>query len=377
MEFQVGETHSGYEFLEVLQRSKNGVEFRVKNTLVGRIETLRTIPEGSQHDPEQSERFLRQMRVHAGLIHPNIVTLFSAVELGNQLAITTELVDGLTVAGKLSSGPLQWVEAVGIARQILAAVAYAHQQGIVHRNISPENIIISAGGVVKLANFALAKGAASPRLTQVGVAIGNLKYTSPEQIKGIGEVDGRSDLYSLGMVLYEMLCGRPAFVMESEFELMAAQVASPPASPDEVNPQVPRALGPVLLKALAKNPAGRFQTAAEFDDALAGAGELPKIAPVETKTVAPPAAAAPLAARPAPPPVAAIAREDPPRAPDPPQKPEDLLPPPVLPTAPEEPVPQFLAAPPTQVLSRQQIVIASAAGACTGVLLAVVWLFVK
>lgn len=146
MEFQVGETHSGYEFLEVLQRSKNGIEFRVKNTLVGRIEALRTIPEGSRDDQEQAERFLRQMRVHAGLIHPNIVTLFSAVELGNQLAITTEMVEGTTVAEKLRSGPLPWPVAAAIARQILAALGYAHQQGIVHRNISPENMILVPGG---------------------------------------------------------------------------------------------------------------------------------------------------------------------------------------------------------------------------------------
>src|ERR1700683_1662383 len=114
MEFQVGETHAGYEFLDVLKRSKNGIEFRVMNTLVGRIEALRAIPEGSQNDQEQRERFLREMRVHARLVHPNIVPLFNAIELANQLVITTELVEGATVRDRLLLGPLPWEEGVVI-----------------------------------------------------------------------------------------------------------------------------------------------------------------------------------------------------------------------------------------------------------------------
>jgi eukaryotic-like serine/threonine-protein kinase len=377
MEFQVGETHAGYEFLDVLKRSKNGIEFRVKNTLVGRIEALRAIPEGSQNDQEQRERFLREMRVHARLVHPNIVTLFNAIELANQLVITTELVEGATVRDRLLTGPLPWEEGVIITRQMLAALAYAHSQGIVHRNISPENILIGAGGVMKLTSFALAKGASSPKLTQVGVAIGNLKYSSPEQIKGMGDVDGRSDLYSLGMVLYEMLCGRPAFVMKSEFELMAAHVGCQPVSPDEVNSKVPRELGPVLLKALAKNPAERYRTAAEFDEALVKfkVGEMLKTVPVEPKGVV-----APAVDRMAPPPVAAIAAAatspSPERRVNQPVK-EEGVGTGVSQTTPEARIPKFLAASGARFLSRQQIVIASAAGACTCGLLAVVWHFVK
>jgi eukaryotic-like serine/threonine-protein kinase len=371
MEFQVGETHSGYEFLDVLKRSKNGVEFRVKNTLAGRIEALRAISEGN--DPEQSERFLREIRLHAGLVHPNIVTMFHAAELGNHLVITTELVEGLTVADRVARGPLSWPEAVAITRQMLSAVGYAHQQGIVHRNITPENIITGPAGIMKLASFTLAKGTSSPKLTQVGVAIGNLKYISPEQIKGLGEVDGRSDLYSLGMVLYEMLCGRPAFVMESEFEVMAAQVGAVPVAPDELNPNVPREFGPVLFKALAKNPADRYQTAAEFDQALVKVCEVRKTTAVEPVPVAVPAVD-----EPATPAIAATVPEEPRPVPEPPTKPTIVprleFPPAVLQPLPVSPFP---AAPDAPVLSRRQIIIASAAGASTGVLLAMIWLFVK
>lgn len=373
MEFQVGETHAGYEFLGVLKRSKNGVEFRVKNTLVGRVEALRAIPEGLQNDPALSERFLREMRVHAGLVHPNIVTLFSAVELENQLVITTELVEGPTVADRLVQGPLPWSEAVAISRQILAALAYAHRHGTVHRNISPENIIIGTDGVMKLANFALAKSAGSPKLSQVGVPLGNLKYISPEQIKGMGNVDGRSDLYSLAMVLYEMLCGHPAFVIQSEFELMAAQVGTPPVSPSEVNPKVPRELGAVILKALAKNPAERYQTAAEFDEALVNVkvGEMLKTVPAGPKAVAATAVDEPQAV-----PAAAGSA---PRTQLPPGRPGIPMggPGAVLQTATEAPVPAFLAARGAPFLSRQQMIIAGTAGAFTGVLLAALWFFVK
>jgi eukaryotic-like serine/threonine-protein kinase len=285
MEFQLGETYHGYQFLDVLKRSRNGIEFRVQNTMVGRLEVLRALAERAQDDQEQSERFEREMRVHAGLLHPNIVTLFNAVELENHLVVTTELVEGPTLADKLLAGPLASAEAVALIRQVLSAVGYAHQHGIVHRDISPENIVIGSGGVAKLANFGWAKGASSPKLTQAGVALGNLKYTSPEQVKGMGDVDARSDLYSLGMVLYELLCGQPAFQLESQFELMMAHVSAPPAPPNSVKADVPEALAAVVLKALAKNPADRYQTAAEFDEALGQVSEaivtLPEAAAVE------------------------------------------------------------------------------------------------
>jgi serine/threonine protein kinase len=205
MEFQLGETYSGYQFLDLVKRSKHGVEYRVRNSWADRVEVLRSLPSSAQDDPEQTERFLREMRIRARLVHPNIVTLFNALELEGQLIMTSELVEGDTLAFRLQGGPLLWREAGSLMRQALAAVACAHQQKIVHRDINPDNMIVSPEGVLKLTNFGLAKGADSPKLTQVGSAIGNLKYISPEQVIGKDEVDERSDLYSLGIILYEML----------------------------------------------------------------------------------------------------------------------------------------------------------------------------
>ena len=271
MEFKLGEMYAGYRFLDVLKRSKNGVEYWVQNTCTQRLEVLRTLPQGAQNDQEQTERFLREMRVRAQLVHPNIVTLFSAFELEHQLVMTTELVDGITLAERLKDGPLAVPEAISLARQALSAIGFAHQQRVVHRNISPENIIITYEGVVKLNDFALAKSASSPKLTQVGAVLGNVKYIAPEQIKGVTEADGRSDLYSMGVVLYEIVSGRPPFDSRSQFELMAAHVGEAPAPPTTLNPDIPVALEAVILHALAKDPAERYQTAMEFDHALAAA----------------------------------------------------------------------------------------------------------
>ncbi|HLK69031.1 MAG TPA: serine/threonine-protein kinase [Bryobacteraceae bacterium] len=346
MEFQVGQTYSGYEFLDILKRSKSGIEYRVKNLRAGRLEALRSLPESAEGDPERVERFLREMRMHAKLLHPNIVMMFSAMVLEHHLVMTTELVEGTSLAEKLSLGPLPWTQAVALIRQVLSALICAHREQIVHRDISPENITISPGGIVKLGSFSMAKGAASPKLTTVGMMIGNMSYISPEQVKGGVDVDARSDVYSVGMVLYEMLCGRPAFVCSSQFELMAAQVVQAPASPDQVNPAVPKELAAVILKALAKEPSARYQTAAEFDETLVlacgGATAIPDRPPTAEQRRPPSRASVP------PPPAPGLAA-----------------------AASAIPASGSLA------LSKQQLTIGVAAGTCLGVALVVLWFIAR
>lgn len=268
MTFELGETKSGYKFLEVLKRSNYSVEYRVLNTFAQRQETMNLLSQRAADDVEGAERFLREMRVRAQLIHPNIVTLFSAMEVDGHLAMTTESVEGPTLAQQLRSGALPWRQAVRLARQALAALEFAHLQHVVHRDITPENIVIGPGGVLKLMNFSLAKSERSPKLTQVGSVIGNLKYISPEQVKGVTEADSRSDLYSLGVVIFEMVCGRPPFESESQFELMVAHVNQEVPRPSEWNLTLPKEIEAVILKALAKDSAHRYQTASEFDEAL-------------------------------------------------------------------------------------------------------------
>ncbi|MGE5648401.1 MAG: protein kinase domain-containing protein [Acidobacteriota bacterium] len=268
MSFEIGKVCSGYEFLDVLRRTKYEIAYRVRNTLAQRLELLRVLPENVQDDREQVERFLREMRVHSLLVHPNIVAFYNAMELDGRVVMTTELVEGPTLADRLQRGPLRPSDAVDYISQALAALGYAHGHKVIHRDISADVIVFTPEGTVKLTQFGLAKAATSPQLTQGGAVLGNLKYISPEQVLGKGDLDPRSDLYSLGAVLYEALTGAPPFHSRSQFELMLAHVSEPPKPPSEVNPNLPAALDAVLLRALAKDPAARFQTADEFRESL-------------------------------------------------------------------------------------------------------------
>lgn len=261
--FQVGQTIGNYEFLDRLNSSHSEVAYKVRNHLTQRLEALKVLdsPDGR----EGVERFIREIKVHARLTHPNIITFYNAAELEGQLVMTMELVNGITLAERLRlMGALSWMEAVSHISQVLMALGFAHEQGIIHRNVTPDTIILTADTTVKLTGFELAKPLASPSLTQTGSVMGALKYIPPEQIRGIGELDARSDLYSVGMVLYEALTGRLPFESASQFKVMMDHVNAEPPAPSALNSQVPAEFDAVVLKALAKDPADRFQSADEF-----------------------------------------------------------------------------------------------------------------
>jgi len=284
MGFEIGKTLAGYEILEVLGGSKTGVAYKVRNVFAQRVEVLKILPKNAQDDDEQVARFLREIAVHARLVHPNIVTFYNASEVEGQLVMTTEFVPGITVAERLEAGPIAWRDAFHYAGDTLSALEYAHASGVIHRGLSSSNLVITTAGIVRLHGFGLAKSASDPDLTAVGMVIGALRYISPEQVKGV-EVDERCDIYSLGVVMYEMLAGKLPFESKSQFELMLAHVNTPPRHVSDVNPEVPREAGDAVMKALAKEPDQRFRNAREFR------AELERIAqPVqETTPVAEPA----------------------------------------------------------------------------------------
>ena len=265
MGFQLGRTYNGYEFLELLRSSELELAYKVRNHLSQRLEELKVLAADWSDDRQGIERFLREMKVHARLLHSNIVTFYTAAELEGQLVMTTELVEGITLAERFRQmGALDWQEAVSHLTQVLAALACAHEQGIIHRNVTPESIILTADTTVKLGGFGLAKPLGSPNLTQAGAVLGALKYIPPEQIRGLGTLDARGDLYSVGVVLYEALTGRLPFDSRSQFQVMMDHVEAKPPAPSAVNPQVPPEFDSVVLTALAKDPAERFQTADQF-----------------------------------------------------------------------------------------------------------------
>ena len=266
MKFEIGRTIGGYEFLDFLGSSKVDVSYKVRNVFAQRIELLRVLPK--QDDPDLVGRFLREMKVHARLVHPNIVSFYDARELDGQLVMTIEFVEGTTLAQRLKCAPIDWNEAAGYMRQALLALAYAHSQQVVHRDITPESILVTPDGAVKLTCFGVAKAATDPNLTQAGAVRGALKYMSPEQVRGASGVDVRTDIYSLGAVLYEVVTGKPPSDMPSEFDMMLAHVNTVPAPPSSLNPSLRQECDVVVLTAMAKEPNRRFQTADEFREAL-------------------------------------------------------------------------------------------------------------
>lgn len=264
MTLQLGTTIDGYEFIDVLDSSSRRVVYRVRNLRTGEFEQLQVLSEVLEQDPVRSERFLREIRILANLSHPNIIACHGAVQLDGHWAMTMEMLEGVTLAERLELGPLPLPEAVEVMRQLLSAVSCAHRSGIIHREITPGNILITPDQVIKLTGFTFAKSSSDLDLTQVGTIIGDAEYISPEQVRGVEKLDPRSDLYSLGAVFYTVLTGKPPFEAASQYDLLMAHVEKEPAPPGRLRPGIPPALDSVVLKALAKQPEDRHQSAEEF-----------------------------------------------------------------------------------------------------------------
>jgi beta-lactam-binding protein with PASTA domain/predicted Ser/Thr protein kinase len=220
------------------------------------------------------ERFRREASSAAGLQHPNIVSIFDRGEWDGTYYIAMELIRGRTLKDVIRErGPAPPDAAVDLVLQILRAARYAHQRGIVHRDIKPHNVLIDEEGRVKVTDFGIARAGASD-MTETGSVMGTAQYLSPEQAQG-RPVDARSDLYSIGIVLYEMLTGVVPFDAESPVSIALKQVSEPPVPPRERNPAVPPALDAVVLRALEKDPARRYPTADAFIEALHSARSQP------------------------------------------------------------------------------------------------------
>ena len=257
-----------YEFIAIQDNSRSGRTYHVRNAVADRFELLRILPKELQENREEVDRFLREIKVHSRLSHPNIVAFYTATELDNQLVMTSEFFEGVTLETRLEAGPIPVKEAIACMSQVLTALSYAHEQSVVHREISPANILLGPDGAVKLTGFGLAKSATDPQLTRIGTVMGWLEYMSPEQVTVVETVDGRTDIYSAGAVLYEMVTGQIPFICKTQFDVMAAHVKTPPPPPIGIKPDLSPELNQIILTALEKDPARRFQTAAQFREAI-------------------------------------------------------------------------------------------------------------
>ena len=234
---------------------------------------VKVLSPSDAQDPLFVERFRREARAAARLNHPNIVAVFDSGSDADQPYLVMEYVPGESLAQLLArQGRLAPRRAVELAIQVCAALAAAHAQGLVHRDIKPANVLVGEDGQVKVTDFGIVKAAAATTLTGTGTVLGTAAYLSPEQAQG-HPVDARSDLYGLGCVLYELLCGSPPFGSGADRSLVAVatrHVREPPEPPSLRNPQVDPALDAVVLTALAKDPAQRYQSATDMQEALQG-----------------------------------------------------------------------------------------------------------
>ncbi len=268
MSFRVGDTVGEYNIVGVLGSGGIGRVFRVEHAITRRVEAMKILLEASDDACEQAQRFLREIQIQARLNHPNIAAVHNAFWAQERLVMVMELVEGESLERLLERGRISLMNAIQYARQALAALAYAHAHAVTHRDIKPANVMVTPEGVVKLTDFGLAKTPADPRLTRSGTPMGSVYYIPPEQVRGNVPVDARADVYSLGVVLYEMVTGRRPFESDSAYAIMQAHVNEAPKPPAEVEPSLPTALSEIILTALAKDPAKRFQSADAFRSAL-------------------------------------------------------------------------------------------------------------
>jgi serine/threonine protein kinase len=272
MTFAPTQTFGKYEFLSIIDKPKAGVTYKVRNRATSQLEVLRALPGVANTDPESVERFLREIRVHTRLLHPNVVAFHDAFELDGQLVMTSEFVTGETLGDASHRGSLPLAEAIRAICAVLSGLEEAHALGIVHRGITAEHVTLTLDGGVKLGGFGLAKPMSDVNLTQTGAILGDPTYISPEQVTG-ATTDARSDLYSVGVLLYLALTGVAPFRGPNEFDVMAAHLDHAPQPPSHVNSAIPVELDRIVETALAKRPDQRYPSAAVFRKALEGALE--------------------------------------------------------------------------------------------------------
>ena len=274
---ETGKRVGDYQILNELGSGGMGRVYRVRNVISDRIEAMKVLLPDLAGRQELATRFLREIKLMASLDHPNIAALRTAFTADNQLVMIMEYVEGITLAQRLEKGPIPPADAVDYISQVLSALSYAHQRHIIHRDIKPANMMLTPQSVVKLMDFGIARAGDEHSLTMTGSTLGSLGYMSPEQVKG-ESTDARSDLYSVGVSLYEMVTGQRPFRAESDFSIMAAHVKEPPKPPVELHPGLPAELNEIILMSIAKDAGQRFQTADAFRNALGSLALAPAVA---------------------------------------------------------------------------------------------------
>jgi len=260
----IGATISHYRIIEKLGEGGMGVVYKAQDTRLDRPVALKFLPPDLTRDSEARERFIHEAKAASALQHPNICTIHDIDETAdNQLFIVMDCYEGETLKSRIANGQLRIDEALDIAAQVAQGLAKAHESGIIHRDIKPGNIIVSKDGIVRIVDFGLAKLAGQTVLTKTGRTLGTVAYMSPEQARG-EQVDQRTDIWSLGAVLYEMLTGKRPFESEYEQALVYSILNAQPKPMQHLRPELPEALETICRRAMAKDPSERYQHATEL-----------------------------------------------------------------------------------------------------------------
>jgi serine/threonine-protein kinase len=261
-----------YRIVSELGRGAMGVVYEAEDPELARtvaIKTIRIPPDAGEAN-EYVARFRQEARAVGALNHPAIITVFDAGREGDVAYMAMEVLEGAELRDLMAQAPLPLPLVLDLSAQIASALAFAHDRGVVHRDVKPGNIMVLPGNRVKLMDFGIARMRISEIKTQTGMLLGSPKYMSPEQVGG-QRVDARSDIFSLGVVVHEMLTGKPAFAGADLNQLMFQVVNGAPTPPSHLNARVPGVLDSIVARALEKDPDKRYQSAAEMARDLEGA----------------------------------------------------------------------------------------------------------
>ncbi|HNU01568.1 MAG TPA: protein kinase [Acidobacteriota bacterium] len=281
----IGQTVGHYHIVEELGAGGMGVVYRAEDTRLRRAVALKFLPPELSRDEAAKRRFLHEAQAAAALDHPNICNIHEVAETADgQIYIAMACYAGETLRERIAKGPLPLEEALQIAREAAAGLAHAHARGIVHRDVKPANLFLTADGLVKVLDFGLAKLAAGSAVTKTGTTLGTAGYMSPEQARG-ESTDARTDVWSLGVVLYEMVAGRPPFAGEYPQAVMYGILNEAPEPLTGLRTGVPIQLDGIIGKALAKDPSDRYQTLADLAVDLRGVARVVAGGPVTPSPV--------------------------------------------------------------------------------------------
>ena len=268
----IGQVVGNYKIEQKLGEGGMGAVFRGVDMMLEREVAIKFLRPELSSQPQVVERFRSEAVTLAKLNHPNIATLYNFMRQGDSFFMVLEFVRGSTLDTVIQQrGAIPSDHAIPLFCQVLDGIQHAHDFGIIHRDIKPANMMLTEKGTLKVLDFGIARILGTARMTRQGNIIGTIEYMSPEQVRGF-ETDARSDIYSLGMLLYELLTGRCPFDMQNEFELMKAQIEQFPMPPRQLNPAIPEVVEQAIWRSIQKDPAQRFQSASEFRTFLLNAG---------------------------------------------------------------------------------------------------------